>query len=146
MYKDDPEILTICKEVALRASMFMDASDADGLVSMFTEDLEFTIFWTAPEGAMRGREELRGLITRRSKDAVSRHVCTNAIADRVAKDEVRVRSYFTHYKGSGVPDATGALPLAGALRSVGEYDDRVVRVGDRWLIARRKGRFVFGGL
>jgi hypothetical protein len=138
--------LVTCRELTLRASMLMDANDAEGLVALFTPDLEFVKPSTYPEVSIRGREQLRAVIAGRSPQFVSRHVCTNAIADRLGPDSIRVRSYFTHFSGTRPVGATGALPIADALRSVGEYDDTLSRTGEGWRIARRVGRFSFGGL
>jgi hypothetical protein len=126
--------------------MLMDANDADGLVALFTPDLEFVKPSTYPAVSIRGREQLRAVIAGRSPRFVSRHVCTNAIADWLGPDSVRVRSYFTHYSGTLQAGAPGGLPIAEALRSVGEYDDTLRRTHDGWRIARRVGHFSFGGL
>jgi len=143
---DAVDDLTTCRELTLRASMLMDANDADRLVALFTPDLEFVKPSTYPEVSIRGREQLRTVIAGRSPRFVSRHVCTNATADRLGPDSVRVRSYFIHFSGTRPVGATGALPIAEALRSVGEYDDTLRRTSEGWRIERRVGRFSFGGL
>ena len=140
---DDP---AACRDLTLRASMLMDANDADGLVALFTPDLEFVKPSTYPVVSIRGRDQLRAVIAGRSPQFVSRHVCTNAVADRLGPDTIRVRSYFTHFSGTHPSSAVGALPIAEALRSVGEYDDTLSSTGEGWRIARRVGRFSFGGL
>jgi SnoaL-like domain len=140
----DP-ILATCLEVTLRASMLMDANAADELAAQFTPDMEFVSPGTYPNVSLHGRDALRAFIAGRSPNHVSRHVCTNAIADHVADGQVRVKSYFSHYSGERPVGSTAALPMAGALRSVGEYEDTLRRTDEGWRIARRVGRFIFGG-
>ena len=137
--------LAACREVTLRASMRMDANDADGLMALFTPDLEFVRPATWPEVVIRGREQLKAAIAARPPGFVSRHIFSNSVADHVGPDEVRVVSYFTHFSGTRT-DAAAAIPMDHALRSLGEYEDRVVRTPDGWRIARRVARFIFGGL
>jgi SnoaL-like protein len=146
MTTEDRAILADCRDVALRASMLMDANDADRLVALFTEDMEFVKPSTYPEVSIRGRAQFRAIIATRPAGFISRHICTNAVADRTGADSVTVKSYFTHFSGTRPPGSGAALPIADALRSVGEYEDRLVRTTGGWLIARRTGRFMFGGL
>jgi hypothetical protein len=137
--------LTACKEIALRASMLMDANDTEGLVALFTPDLEFVRPATYPAVAIRGRPALRDAIVARGPDFVSRHLFTNSLADPLSDGTVRVRSYFTHFSGQRSPGGE-PIPMDHALRSLGEYDDTLVRTLEGWRISRRVARFVFGGL
>jgi hypothetical protein len=82
--------LTACKEIALRASMLMDANDTEGLVALFTPDLEFVRPATYPAVAIRGRPALRDAIVARGPDFVSRHLFTNSLADPLSDGTVRV--------------------------------------------------------
>ena len=137
--------LAACRDLTLRASMRMDANDADGLAALFTPDLEFVRPATYPEVAIRGRAALKAAIAARPPAFVSRHIFSNSVADRLGPDEVRVVSYFTHFSGMRT-DGAAAIPMEHALRSLGEYEDRVVRTPGGWRIARRVAHFVFGGL
>lgn len=146
MTQAEAEILAECRELAVRASMLMDAGEADAMVTLYTEDLEFVRPSTWPEVSIRGRAQFRDVIARRPASFISRHLFTNMIADRTGPEVVRVRSYFTHFSGTRKDGSEAALPMESALRSVGEYDDRIVWMGGKWLIARRTGRFLFGGI
>lgn len=146
MTQAEADILTECRELAVRASMLMDAGEADAMVALYTEDLEFVRPSTWPDVSIRGRAQFRDVIARRSSSFVSRHLFTNMIADRTGPASVRVRSYFTHFSGTRKDGSEVALPIDSALRSVGEYDDQIVRIAGKWLIARRAGRFMFGGI
>lgn len=146
MTQAEADILAECRELAVRASMLMDAGEADAMVALYTEDLEFVRPSTWPEVSIRGRTQFRDVIARRPSSFVSRHLFTNMIADRTGPDAVRVRSYFTHFSGTRQDGSDAALPMDSALRSVGEYDDHIVRLDGEWLIARRTGRFLFGGI
>ena len=137
--------LAACRDLALRASMRMDANDADGLVALFTPDLEFVRPATWPEVVIHGRAQLKAAIVARPTGFVSRHIFSNSVADRVGPDEVRVVSYFTHFSGTRTQGAA-PIPMDHALRSLGEYEDRLVRTPDGWRIARRVAHFIFGGL
>jgi hypothetical protein len=137
--------LAACRELALRASMLMDANDGPAMAALFTPDLIFIRPTTWPQATIRSRDALVAAIAARPAGLVSRHLLTNLLATRLDSDTVQVRSYFTHFSGTGPPDALGALPLAGALRSLGEYEDQMVRTAAGWRIARRVGRFAFGG-
>lgn len=140
----DPD-LAACRELVLRASMRMDANDAEGLASLFTPDLEFVRPATYPEVTIRGRQALRDAIAARPATFVSRHLFSNSLAERVSADRIRVVSYFTHFSGQR-GDADQPIPMEHALRSLGDYEDTVVRTSEGWRIARRVARFVFGGL
>ena len=124
--------------------MRMDANDVDGTIDLFTPDLEFIRPSSYPDLPIRGHAELRAAMHERPEDFVSRHVCTNQIVDRLDHDRVCVRSYFTHYSGTREIESEASLPISEALRSVGEYEDILVRTSAGWRIAKRVGRFVFG--
>ena len=142
----DDAVLRDCVDAVTRASVLMDAGEADALTELFTEDLEFVRPSTYPEVAIRGREQFRQALAERDPRMVSRHVASNIVAIRTSETEIVVRSYFTHFRGYRDVGSQVPIPLADSLRSMGEYEDSFVQVGDRWLIARRVARFLFGGL
>lgn len=135
-----------CKNVTLRASMLMDADDCDALIALCTSGFEFVRPSTFPDVSIKGAEALRVAMRARPAGFVSRHICTNQIVELSGETVATVRSYFTHYSALRTTSANGAVPIAEALRSVGEYEDVVVRTAQGWRIARRTGRFIFGGV
>lgn len=141
----DQPVLAACIDICVRATMHMDHGDAPAMAELFTDDLEFVRPSTFPNVAIRGRGELLAAMAARGSDSVSRHVASNFVATRIAHDVVTVDSYFTHFRGNRTPAAT-PVPLADALRSIGEYRDRLAFRDGRWRIARREARFIFGGL
>jgi SnoaL-like domain len=71
-------------------------------------------------GAGAGTDGTGGSATKR----IVRHNVTNVRFESLAPDEARVASYFTVFTEIG-------------LDHMGRYRDRLVPVGDRWLIAHR---------
>lgn len=143
----DAEDLAVCRDIVVRTSMFMDANDTEHLLPLLTADFEFVRPSTWPNVAFRGHDAFRKVLAERPANFVSRHLFTNMMADRLDSENVRVRSYFTHYNGTrSSADPEAPVPIGTALRSMGEYDDRLRLVGNRWLLARRAGHFIFGGL
>jgi SnoaL-like domain len=142
----DKEAFDACIHAVTLASVYMDANDADALVQLFTEDLEFVRPSTYPDVAIRGRAELHATIAERDRRMVSRHVASNIAPRRVSEDRITVKSYYTHFRGWRDVGSDEPIPIADTLRSMGEYEDHFVRVGREWLIARRVAKFLFGGL
>jgi hypothetical protein len=135
-----------CLDVTIRASMLMDAGDYEALVGLLMPDFEFVRPSTFPEVSIKGALELHAAMCARPSHFLSRHVCTNQVVDLTSDKLARVRSYFVHYSGMQVSPSQEPIPLTEALRSVGEYDDTVVQTAQGWRIARRVGRFIFGGV
>jgi len=104
-----------------------DAGDGDALAALFTADGQFV-----PPGAdpLVGTEALRGFVSARTSDAPGmRHLVVNIVVDAEG-DGARGSAYFLAFRLGG----DGQLRL----RNLGRYDDRFVRAGDGWRIARRE--------
>lgn len=142
----DREAFDACARTVTLASVYMDANDADGLVQLFTEDLEFVRPSTYPDVAIRGRAALHSAITERDRRMISRHIASNVAPRRLSDDRVVVTSYYTHFRGWRDVGSEEPIPIADTLRSMGEYEDHLVRIDGEWLIARRIAKFLFGGL
>ncbi|WP_176594232.1 nuclear transport factor 2 family protein [Sphingobium sp. EM0848] len=145
-YMSNKDAYDCCIQTVTLASVYMDANDADALVQLFTEDLEFVRPSTYPDVAIRGRSELHAVVTERDPCMVSRHVASNIAPRRVDDRHIVVKSYFTHFRGWRDVDSIQAIPIDDTLRSMGEYEDSFVLIEGKWLIARRVARFLFGGL
>lgn len=143
----EQEISRACERVALLASNFMDACEFERMVELFTEDCEFVRPSTFPTGLLKGRHGILELAKKRPNDLVSRHVCSNIVVSVISERKAVAHSYFLHFAGRRAPQAlNAALPIENTLRSVGEYDDQFELTPAGWRIAKRVGRFVFGGI
>ncbi|KEQ53905.1 nuclear transport factor 2 family protein [Sphingobium chlorophenolicum] len=142
----DMKAFDACARIVTLASLHMDANDADALVRLFTEDLEFVRPSTYPDVAIRGRAELHAAIAERDRHMVSRHIASNIAPYRVSADRIVVKSYFTHFRGWRDIGSDEPIPITETLRSMGEYEDHLVCADGEWLIARRVAKFLFGGL
>jgi len=112
-----------------------DALDADGYVSVFTEDADFTF----GGNTLHGRAAIRGVIT----DALERqanapagepvaetfHIISNTRINFVSDTEARHRSYW-----QVVSRPAGGTP---SVVNVGYYEDVVVKRNGEWLIKER---------
>ena len=112
-----------------------DALDADGYVSIFTEDADFTF----GGNTLHGRAAIRSVIT----DALERranapanepvaetfHIISNTRINFVSDTEAHHRSYW-----QVVSRTAGGTP---SIVNVGYYDDVVVKRNGEWLIQER---------
>jgi hypothetical protein len=110
-----------------------DDDDMDAVVACFAEDAEVVTTAGAIAGHAAIREAFKARRDRRTESREQvRHVTTNTRVELAGEDGATARSYFTLV----VTGAGGEI----AIGSVGTYEDRFVRVGERWLIARRHTR------
>lgn len=121
----------------------LDLGDIDGAVACFTNDGSFESFGppdvSAHPGKRLGAAALRkgfemGIAARGTH---SRHWVVNSVIESDG-DSARATSYCLLTRDHGVPPGTMA-PSAGVLLS-GIYFDRLVKVGEVWLIAERRFR------
>jgi 3-phenylpropionate/cinnamic acid dioxygenase small subunit len=130
----DAEIRTVLARIAQLA----DGGDLDEYLSLFTEDA----VWAMPDNPSvgmaanekRGHAEIRtGAEDRRASGlqgpgTQSRHVLTTVAVDVQSDDRANVRSYFLF-----VVDTT----TTPSIRTMGQYDDVLVRTDDGWKLAHR---------
>ncbi|WP_322027945.1 nuclear transport factor 2 family protein [Burkholderia sp. BCC1977] len=136
-----------CEQLSLQVSRWFDLGDFERAAALFTEDAEFIRPSTYPNLPLRGRAAIQELGKQLPAGVMSRHVCSNFIVEVQGKDRVVCRSLFTRF-GDNRPEDTRQqpLPIAECLRSVGEYEEHMVRTPEGWRIASRIGRFIFGGI
>jgi uncharacterized protein (TIGR02246 family) len=112
-----------------------DALDADGYVSVFADDAEFTF----GGNTLHGRAEIRNVITsalERRANATpaesatkSYHSISNTLIDFVSDNEARHRSYWQVVVGpSGGPFS---------VTNMGVYEDVIMKRNGEWLIQKR---------
>lgn len=143
------EIERACQRLSLELSRHFDACDFDSAALLFTDDGEFVRPSTYPHHPVRGRKAIQelGATLPPGMRSASRHVCTNFIVDILAPDAAVCRSLFMRFGDNRPPeDRHAALPILEALRSIGEYEERMVRTSEGWRIQSRIGRFVLGSV
>jgi 3-phenylpropionate/cinnamic acid dioxygenase small subunit len=130
----DAEIRTALARIAQLA----DTGDLDDYLAMFTEDA----VWAMPDNPAvgmvanekRGHEEiLTGARERRASGlqgpgTESRHVLTTIAIDVQSDDRATARSYFLFF---------GTTSTTPTLRTMGQYDDVLVKGERGWQLAHR---------
>ncbi|HEU5309489.1 MAG TPA: nuclear transport factor 2 family protein [Acidimicrobiia bacterium] len=130
----DAEIRTVLARIAQLA----DGGDLDEYLTLFTEDA----VWAMPDNPSvgmlanekRGHAEIRAGAEERRASGLqgpgtqSRHVLTTVAVDLQSDDRATVRSYFLF-----VVDTT----TTPSIRTMGQYDDVLVRAADGWKLAHR---------
>ena len=138
-----------CQRLSLELSRQLDACDFEAAAGLFTEDGEFVRPSTYPHHPVRGRDAIRhlGAGLPPGLRSGSRHVCTNFIVDVAAKDAAICRSLFMRFGDNREPgQRQPPLAVVETLRSVGEYEERMVRTNEGWRVQSRIGRFVHGAV
>lgn len=123
-----------CRDTLAQYTHSGDRSLLDEFAAAFCEDGILEIRDSAPvQGRAAIIERISGVTaaTRTPRDAAPaaprrmvRHTVTNIRFESMSPDEATVASYFTVFTEAG-------------LDHMGRYRDRLVPVGDRWLIAHR---------
>jgi 3-phenylpropionate/cinnamic acid dioxygenase small subunit len=131
----DAEIRTVLARIAQLA----DTGDLEEYLTLFTEDA----VWGMPDNPAVGMtanekkghaEILAGAQERRASGlqgpgTESRHVLTTIAIDVESEDRATARSYFLFF------DSTSTTPT---LRTMGQYDDELVKGERGWQLARRR--------
>jgi 3-phenylpropionate/cinnamic acid dioxygenase small subunit len=131
----DAEIRTVLARIAQLA----DTGDLEEYLTLFTEDA----VWGMPDNPAVGMtanekkghaEILAGAQERRASGlqgpgTESRHVLTTIAIDVESEDRATARSYFLFF------DSTSTTPT---LRTMGQYDDVLVKGEGGWQLARRR--------
>jgi 3-phenylpropionate/cinnamic acid dioxygenase small subunit len=131
----DAEIRTVLARIAQLA----DTGDLEEYLTLFTEDA----VWGMPDNPAVGMtanekkghaEILAGAQERRASGlqgpgTESRHVLTTIAIDVESEDRATARSYFLFF------DSTSTTPT---LRTMGQYDDVLVKGERGWQLARRR--------
>ena len=124
-----------CRDTLARYTHAGDRFRLDEYVAAFCEDGVLEVRGAAPlEGRAAILERFRGGIgkpasSREAQTAagakrIVRHNVTNVLFESVSREEAKVASYFTVFTNVGADH-------------MGRYRDRLVPVGDEWLIAHR---------
>jgi 3-phenylpropionate/cinnamic acid dioxygenase small subunit len=123
-------------QVVAKYCMYMDNAEFDAFEALWAEDAVFDV---SPNPGIvpvpaSGRRRIREICEERHehniKTVLHRHAVSNTVFDELTADGARVRSQVTM---SEIVWSAGMI----ALRGTGEYRDRFVRRGGRWLFAER---------
>jgi 3-phenylpropionate/cinnamic acid dioxygenase small subunit len=131
---DDAQI----RNVLARIAQLADSGDLDEYLTLFTDDA----VWGMPDNPSvgmvanerRGHAEIRAGAEERRASGLqgpgtnSRHVLTTIAVDLEGDDRATVRSYFMFFA------STTTEPV---LRTMGQYDDVLVRGANGWQLAHR---------
>ena len=117
------------RQLAERYSLAVDGKDLDGVVAMFTEDVDFGQFGTGREGA-RNRYD-----TDLRKYHCTMHFVGNHVIDFDDDDHAHGVVYCRAYHHVPEPDHWFDIAVA--------YWDTYERVGDEWLFRQRQPRVWF---
>lgn len=127
-----------CERLVARYALAVNDWDIDTFVSLFAPDA----VWQRPHvQALHGRDAIRAFMASQPTARTLRHVnglCVVTVAED--GDTATSISQTTVYDTPKVGDLP--VPLGG-VDMVVEYRDRLVRVGDEWLFARRDTTVVF---
>lgn len=120
------------ENVLMQYTYAFDQLDADGYVSVFTDDAEFDL---GGGNVLKGKEAIRGLITSRQEtpmppEMLMHHIVTNSSFDFVADDEVHHYGYWI--------TMTGDMQNGFTVPAMGHYEDVLVKENGRWLFQSRK--------
>ncbi len=128
-----------CTRVINHYVNLSDAGRWQELCDLFTEDALFARP-SAPDKPIQGRAAILNAFTSRPARA-SRHVCSNIVIDVVDAQTATAFSVVTLFLGKDAPD--GGLPIMDPTPLVGSFEDRLVRQGEAWRFAERRGGLFF---
>ncbi len=115
-----------------RYAVLNDEADFDGAAALFTEDGTLT----RPSGGepIRGRAAILAAYKARPP-RISRHIISNVLVDVTSATEARCRSTMLLFTAP-----PGELPAKASQPALlGGFEDRLVKQGDTWLFAERRG-------
>ncbi len=116
-----------------------DAGRWHEVAALYTEDAVMTRP-TAPDTPITGRSAiLASFLSRPSR--VTRHICTNLVAEVIGEDEARTESAILLFTGADIGESLPRLDPGPP--KVGAYHDRLVRTGEGWRFAERRGALLF---
>jgi hypothetical protein len=133
--RDTVQIADLIARIAYTSDV---AEEVEDYLALMTDDVEFH-FPDNPSVALKaasyiGRDEVRrGVVTRRGKGlqgpgSHTLHVTSTVFVDILDEGTANASAYWCYYA------ETNRNPV---LRSMGQYDNRLRRVGDSWRLARR---------
>ena len=125
------------EDVINRYAQSIDANDLSGIASCLTEDAVLSMAAAGRVSVRQGRAAIiatfrASFAARTSSSPPRRHFITNTVLVECSESSARARSYVAVLR---VTD--GQVVVS----TTGRYTDRLVRVGDAWLIAERVGEF-----
>jgi SnoaL-like domain len=117
-----------CRMVINRFAACLDTFDDGGVLALVTDDC----LWRGTPEA-EGHVGIRARLAGRSRQMRTLHVVTGTVVEFDSEDRAKARTIVTVYRF----DKPGVHP-PGLPHTLGVYDDRFRRVGERWLIAERR--------
>ncbi|CAE6843452.1 hypothetical protein R69746_07029 [Paraburkholderia aspalathi] len=133
---EEAAIRDICERQILKFARLNDAGEHQALAAMFTETGTFARP-TDPDNFVQGRDTI--FVFFRDRPARrTRHIMTNILVEVESAERAHAHSLVTLFVG---PEKSETLQCDAVL--VGDFHDRLEKVGDRWLFAERRGNLTF---
>jgi uncharacterized protein (TIGR02246 family) len=128
-----------CRDLVVQAAACIDAQDYEAFAALFLPDGELQ---RPGDSRLQGRAAILAAYRARPADRITRHVVTNMRVDLESESLARVSSLVLLWSGSLTAQPGPFGRPAQPRRVLGEFEDRLLQVGEGWRIARRIARFV----
>ena len=128
-----------CQQTVMRFFSALDGGRLDDVANALAEDG----VWHRQGAALQGPSAVRAALATRPPGRVTAHLVQNLVVDLESETDALVHYMVLTYRYDAPNGAPGVAPLVAPL-SIAAYDDRMRRVGDRWLVKERRSRVVFG--
>ena len=130
-----------CQKLIHRFAYALDHYDYTGVLSLFTDDAEFSAF----DRSYQGLSGLKSWLARRETDMITRPNISNVIVDMVNDKEAIGTARCTVYRLRGWRGKEPG-PMANPVYVL-DYKDRFIRDPKRgWLFSRREAVIVLAGV
>lgn len=123
-----------CQRLAVLYSHYVDNSQPENLLALFTDDAVWEHGATRYEGHAQLGEFFRQITSVPGR--VSHHIIANQLIDIVDDTSATGTMYLVHYRD--VRADGGPLSLDGQPVMAGEYEDRYVKTDAGWRFSSRK--------
>ena len=136
MSAEPGDVREACEQAVLASARANDERDWTALAGLYAADGRLT----RPSGqTIEGRDAIEASYRSGPPDRRTRHVCTNVHVVPDGDDAADATTTVLLFAWVDDPDAEG-LPATTPI--LGEFEDRLVRIDGRWVIARRVARLL----
>ena len=132
------QIVLECTQVLFRGYHALDAADYQGVVAEFAEYGE----WRRQGKTLAGRAAIVNELRARPVGRVTAHLIQNVAVDVLGDDRAQLKYHLLAYRHDHAAPTAGPAPIGQAL-SIALLEERMARVGERWLTVYRASRQIF---
>jgi uncharacterized protein (TIGR02246 family) len=134
------DIATECGQLTHAFARYVDRNEADRVAELFTPEGTFT----RKGESLKGREQIRAAIARRTSAVLTRHLCSTTHVEVQSEDRATGITYFELYRHEYKAGEESGTPVPlGKADVIGEYHDEFERTPDGWCIRARTAFGVF---